>query len=134
VRETKAKHEEALEFGIRESGRECHGSKHLVEGNLIMPKIMKDRLDRLIINSKRYKGLVAFGIQTSGLSIILFAADRPTPYTTRITKIQELAFPSDVSLFGQKVLPLIMLIWQFKQQIIKVQRELLKDNTKNDSS
>jgi hypothetical protein len=27
-----------------------------------------------------------------------------------------------------------MLIWQFKQQIIKVQRELLKDNTKNDSS
>jgi hypothetical protein len=77
---------------------------------------MKDILDKLLIsNQNESKDLSVFGIQTAGLSITLLAADRPTPYITRITKIKDLSISNDISHFTRSILPLIVLVWQFKQ-------------------
>jgi hypothetical protein len=74
---------------------------------------MKDMLDKLVTsNQSESKNLSVFGIQTAGLSITLLAADKPTPYITRITKFIDLSISSDVSHFIRSILPLIALIWQ----------------------
>jgi hypothetical protein len=81
LRESKANHEETYEFGVGESGKEYNDSKHLLEGNLVIPKVLKDMLDQLITNNNnKHKVLATFGIQTSGLTITLLVADRPTRY------------------------------------------------------
>ncbi|KAG2196029.1 hypothetical protein INT47_005365, partial [Mucor saturninus] len=51
-------------------------------------------------------------------------ADKPSKYITRITRLNQLGFPSEVRLFGKQVLPLLVLIWQFKQLILKTQQHI----------
>lgn len=93
---------------------------------------MKDMLDKLLTsNQNESKDLSVFGIQTAGLSIALLAADKPTPYITRITKIKDLSISSDVSHFTRSILPLIVLIWQFKQQILKVKNQVFSNQKRN---
>ncbi|KAI8645492.1 hypothetical protein BD408DRAFT_64706 [Parasitella parasitica] len=50
----------------------------------------------------------------------LLHADRPSMYITRITHLKDHHIASDVASFGSTILPLLVLIWQVKQQIIKV--------------
>ncbi|ORE00755.1 hypothetical protein BCV72DRAFT_339863 [Rhizopus microsporus var. microsporus] len=89
-------------------------------------------LDKLTTsNQNESKGLSVFGVQTAGLSITLLAADRPTPYITRIIKIKDLSISSDESHFTRSILPLIVLIWQFKQQILKVKEQVLSTQKRN---
>jgi hypothetical protein len=43
-------------------------------------------------------------------------------------------FPSDVSLFGKQMLPLLVSIWQLKQQILKVQERILSGQSNAQSN
>ncbi|KAI8087450.1 hypothetical protein BDF21DRAFT_414406 [Thamnidium elegans] len=44
------------------------------------------------------------------------------PYITRIAKIKETSISSDVSLLERSILLLVFLVWQLKQQIMKVKK------------
>lgn len=70
-------------------------------------------------------------VSIAGLSITLLAADRPTPYITRITKIKDLSISSDASHFTGSILPLIVLVWQFKQQILKMKNQVFFNKERN---
>ncbi|KAI7889881.1 uncharacterized protein EV154DRAFT_268247 [Mucor mucedo] len=132
VREEKADHEYADEYGVGETAIHHLNTKTIEEKGIKLPKVMKDMLDKLVTsNQNEYQGLSIFGIQTSGLSITLLAADKPTPYITRISKIKDLSVSSDISHFTRSILPLIVLIWQFKQQILKVKKKVSLNQKRN---
>ncbi|EIE88781.1 hypothetical protein RO3G_13492 [Rhizopus delemar RA 99-880] len=125
VRERKANHEEANEFGAGETGVKSSGTKHIEEGGIKLPKVLKDMLDNLVFNNNgSYESLATFGLRQSGLNITLIITDKPKAYITRITRLKQLSFPSEVRLFGKQVLPLLVLMWQFKQQILKIQQHI----------
>ncbi|CAO3683980.1 unnamed protein product [Rhizopus stolonifer] len=125
IRERKANHEKANEFGAGETGIKSSGTKHIVEGGIKLPKVLKDMLDSLVFNNNgSYEGLATFGLQQSGLGMTLIIADKPKAYITRITRLKQLNFPSEVRLFGKQVLPLLVLMWQFKQLILKIQQHI----------
>ncbi|CAO3662599.1 unnamed protein product [Rhizopus microsporus] len=91
---------------------------------------MKDMLDDLIIyNKDDHTNLTVFGIYYAGLSLTLLAADRPSTYITRITRLKDHHIASNVAFFGSTILPLLVLIWQVKQQIVKVQNHILSNQT-----
>ncbi|RCH79976.1 hypothetical protein CU097_002841, partial [Rhizopus azygosporus] len=132
VREEKPEHEYADEYGVGETAVHNLNTKTIEEKGIKLPKVMKDMLDKLVTsNQNESKDLSVFGIQTAGLSITLLAADKPTPYITRITKIKDLSISSDVSHFTRSILPLIVLIWQFKQQILKVKNQVFSNQKRN---
>lgn len=56
-----------------------------------------------------YQILSVFGIQNSGLSISLVAADKPTLYIPRITKTKDMSVSSDKSRFTTSILSYLML-------------------------
>ncbi|CEG76937.1 hypothetical protein RMATCC62417_11762 [Rhizopus microsporus] len=135
VRERKANHENANEFGASEVGIKYNGTKHIVEGGVKLPKALKDMLDNLILNnSGSYEGLATFELQHSDLNVTLIIVDRPKKYITRIRRLKQMSFPSDVLHFGKQVLPLLVLIWQFKQQILKVQERILSSQSNDQSN
>lgn len=76
--------------------------------------------------------------QHSGLSMIIFAADRPTQYITRIKKVEKLSVSSDETMFKDSVLPLIVTTWMLKQNILKTRQIVAnyrnKKRDKRDSS
>ncbi|CAO3617262.1 unnamed protein product [Mucor fragilis] len=128
-------HEEANEFDVGEVGVKSSGTKHIVEGGIKVPKVLKDMLDNLASNNNdSYEGLTTFGLQQSGLNMTLITADRPKAYITRSTRLKQLSFPSEVRLFGKQVLPLLVLMWQFKQQILKVQRHMQRNQSNTPSN
>ncbi|KAG1460890.1 hypothetical protein G6F56_005843 [Rhizopus delemar] len=132
VREEKPEHEYADEYGVGETAVHNLNTKTIEEKGIKLPKVMKDMLDKLVTsNQNESKDLSVFGIQTAGLSITLLAADKPTPYITRITKIKDLSISSDISHFTRSILPLIILIWQFKQQILKVKNQVFSNQKRN---
>ncbi|KAL9555197.1 hypothetical protein MBANPS3_002470 [Mucor bainieri] len=53
------------------------------------------------------------------------AVDRPSPYITRINHIATKQITSNVSLFGATVLPVVVLVWQIKQQVIIMKSKML---------
>lgn len=124
VREEKADHEYADEYGVGETAINHFNTKTIQKKGVKSPTVMKDMLDKLVTSNQNiYENLSVFGIQNSGLSITLLAADKPTPYITRKTKIKDISVSSDVSHFTTSILPLIILIWQFKQQILTVKKQ-----------
>ncbi|KAI8991880.1 hypothetical protein BDF20DRAFT_846936 [Mycotypha africana] len=138
VREEKADHEYADEYAVGETAVHNLSTKTIEEKGIKLPKVMKDMLDKLVISTQNEtNNLSVFGIQTAGLSITLLAADRPTSYLTRITKVKDLSIASNVSHFTGSILPLIVLVWQLKQQILKVKNQVCsfqKGNYPKDSS
>lgn len=99
---------------------------------------MRDMLDDLIIYNKNdHTSLTVFGIYCAGLSLTLLATDWPSTYITRITRLKDHHIASDVAFFGSTILPLLVLIWQVKQQLIKVKNHILSNqaqlNTSNSS-
>lgn len=130
IRENKVHHEYAYEYCVGETVIQYQSTNTLEEKGLKLPKAMKDMLDNLIIYNKNdHTNLAVFGIQYAGLSLSLLAADRPSTYITRITHIKDYHIASDVSFFGSTILPLLVLIWQVKQQIIKVKNHILSNQT-----
>lgn len=130
VRERKVDHEEVNEFGVGETGIKWNGTKHIIDGGVKLPKALKDMLDNLVFNNNgSYESLGTLGLQQSGLNMSLIIADKPSLYITRITRLKQLAFPSEVRLFGKQVLPLLVLIWQFKQLILKTQQHILSNQS-----
>jgi hypothetical protein len=76
------------------SGIKSSGTKHIIEGGIKLPKVLKDMLDNLVFNNNgSYEGLGTFGLQQSGLNMTLLIADRPNAYITRITRLKQLGFP-----------------------------------------
>lgn len=117
IRESKVQHE----YCVSETAIQYQNTKTLEEKGLKLPKTMKDMLDDLIIYNKNdHTNLPVFGIYYVGLSLALLAADRPSTYITRITHLKDHHIASDVAFFGSAILPLLVLIWQVKQPIIKV--------------
>lgn len=115
VRERKVNHQDTNEFGASETEIKHNGTKHIVEGGVELPKASKNILDKLISNNNgSYEGLTTFGLQHSGLNVTLMTTDKPKKYITRISGLKQMSFPNNVSLFGKQVLPLLVLIWQFK--------------------
>lgn len=50
---------------------------------------MRDMLDKLVTSSNNnHEGFSVFGIQTAGLTISLFTANRPSRYFTRLGQDQ----------------------------------------------
>ncbi|CEG82237.1 hypothetical protein RMATCC62417_16343 [Rhizopus microsporus] len=89
VREEKAKHEYADEYGIGETSVHNRNTKTIKEKGIKISKVMKDMLGKLVTsNQNDAKGLAVFGIQNAGLSITRLAADNPTEYITRITSVK----------------------------------------------
>ncbi|KAG1460370.1 hypothetical protein G6F56_005965 [Rhizopus delemar] len=68
VRERKANHEEANEFGAGETGIKSSGTNHIVEGEIKLPKALKDMIDSLIFNNNGgYEGSCYIWITTAWL-------------------------------------------------------------------
>ncbi|RCH79707.1 hypothetical protein CU098_003892 [Rhizopus stolonifer] len=124
VRDTAPSHEESLEYGEGEMKirYEQNGAKSMTEGSLKLFKTLKDMLDHLILKNNDFRGIKAFGIVHSGLTMQVITADRPHQYITRISRGKELRIPSNVEKFGTEVLPVLVQIWQLKQQILKIYR------------
>lgn len=85
VRERKVNHEEANEFGAGETGIKSNGTKHIIEGGIKLPKVLKDMLDNLVfVNNDNYEGLGTFMLQQFGLNMTLIIADKPSRYITSL--------------------------------------------------
>ncbi|CAO3698653.1 unnamed protein product [Rhizopus stolonifer] len=96
---------------------------------------MKDMLDDLIVYNKNdHTNLTVFGIYYAGLSLTLLVADRPSAYITRITHLKDHHIAIDVAFFGSTILPLLVLIWQVKQQIIKIKNNIASNQTQLNTS
>lgn len=135
IRERKVEHEHAYEYCVGETAIHYHNTKTLEEMGLKMPKTMKDMLDDLIIhNNNDHINLAVFGIYYAGLSTTLFAADRPSAYVTRITRLKDHYISSDVASFGSTILPMLVLTWQVKQHIIKIRGCVLSKQTQPNAS
>ncbi|KAI9473543.1 MAG: hypothetical protein EXX96DRAFT_578412 [Benjaminiella poitrasii] len=68
-------------------------------------------LDNLMLNNNSsYESLPTFGLQHSGLNMTLIIADRPKKCITRISRLRQMSFPSDVLHFGKQVLLLLVFI------------------------
>lgn len=135
IRESKVQYEHAYEYYVGETAIEYQNTKTLEEMRLKLSKIMKGMLDGLIIYSKSdYTNLTVFGVDYAGLSLTLSAADRPSTYITKITRLEDHSIASDVAFFGSTILPLLVLIWQVKQQIIKVKNHILSNQTRLNTS
>jgi hypothetical protein len=135
IRESKVQHEHAYEYGVGETAIQYQTTKTLEEKGLKLPNSMRDMLDDLIIYNKNdHTNIIVFGFYYAGLSLTLLAADRPSTYITRITHLKDHHIASDVAFFGSTILPLLVLIWQVKQRIIKVKNHILSNQTQLNTS
>lgn len=76
VKEEKAEHEYADEYGVGETAVHNLNTKTIEEKGIKLPKVMKDMLDELVTsNQNESKNLSIFVIQTAALSITLLAAE-----------------------------------------------------------
>lgn len=120
VREKKVEHEYIYEYCVGEAAIQHQTTITLEEKMSILPKILKDMLVNLVLyNEDGLINFAVFGIQY-GLLMNLLATDRPSAHITRINHAAKRHVSSGISLFGQIVLPLLMLVWQIKQQIAKI--------------
>lgn len=116
MRESTAKRESQYEYGAEEVGT-IHGDKEtkcLIEGNIKLPKVLKDMLDSQVSKKGLPEGLKAFGVLHCRLSIKTITADRPSKNVTRIIRGKELRIPSNLKNFGPEALPVIVQIWKLK--------------------
>ncbi|RGB23765.1 hypothetical protein C1646_805911 [Rhizophagus diaphanus] len=99
-----------------------NGTKLLHERGIKAPKMMKDMLYSLCEavgnEEKKIRKLQSIGFIHSGLMILLLRLDSPAGYTCRITRTKMLEIPSQITQFGSKVLPVIMLAWKAKVCLI----------------
>ncbi|RGB24452.1 hypothetical protein C1646_747795 [Rhizophagus diaphanus] len=96
-----------------------NGTKLLHERGIKAPKMMKDMFYSLCEavgnEEKKIRKLQSIGFIHSGLMILLLRlVDSPAGYTCRITRTKMLEIPSQITQFGSKVLPVIVLAWKAK--------------------
>ncbi|KAG0929241.1 hypothetical protein G6F57_012745 [Rhizopus arrhizus] len=133
IRESNPKSTCSLEYGASEVAKdlELNGNKVLKEGGEKLPKVLKDMLDLLI---ERKQGdcddLSTVGIVHSGLHLRVILADRPKGYVTRVTSYKELRLSTDITGFGEQVLPVLVQIYKIKTHVKKVYN-LVKEKSKN---
>lgn len=126
IREKKEKHEYVYEYCVGESKPRYESTSTIEERAIKLPNSMKDMLDALIrYNHDVHDDLAVFGVQHTGLTITFLAADRPSPYITRINHVTSKQISSNISLFGATVLPVVVLVWQIKQQVIMMKSKIL---------
>lgn len=116
-------HDEILEFGATETGKDYDGdeaTKRLIEGFIKLPKCLKDMLDNLAMNIQTTADIEVVGFIHSGLQSFLVRADRPTPYVTRLTRVRSVHISSDVSNFGPTVLPSLYSAWLAREIVKRV--------------
>jgi hypothetical protein len=72
LRESNANHDVQCEYGAGEVGTtyEDKQTKHLIEGEVKLPKVLKNMLDAQILTKGCHVGLKVFGILHSGLNDI----------------------------------------------------------------
>jgi hypothetical protein len=68
----------------------------------------------------------------------IFVADSPTRYVTRIQKVKKVYMSSDNTMFKDDVLPLVVITWMLRQNIIKAKQVVAdyrsKKRVKRDNS
>ncbi|KAI9246234.1 hypothetical protein BDA99DRAFT_565568 [Phascolomyces articulosus] len=105
------------EYGCCESGakEDKNGLKALQEGNLKVPRILKDMLRELVTESPtklRQTKVAAF--VTNGLLLSLIVLDSPAGSIVRVSRIGPLSYPDAPDVFSKKIIPILSLIWQVK--------------------
>jgi hypothetical protein len=127
-------HDESLEFGATEAAKDYDGdqaTKKLAEGFIKLPKCLKDMLDNLTMKNQTMNSIETVGFIHSGLQSFLVRADRPTPYTTRVTRARTTHISSDVSNFGSTVLPTLYSAWIAREIVKRVQLLLASSASTN---
>ncbi|GAN09213.1 hypothetical protein MAM1_0250c08735 [Mucor ambiguus] len=130
------------EYGASETGMKFegeNGSKLINEGFLKLPKTLKDMLDFLYLNYPHapIDRLETIGYIHAGLFSQVLRVDRPSPYITRITRLQPATISPHVSLFGASVLSCLHITY-IVGQIVKYVQDICNDvatsSTSQDSS
>ncbi|KAL7324023.1 hypothetical protein PS15p_210597 [Mucor circinelloides] len=113
IRENRPKSSNSLEYGAAE-----------------LPRVLKDMLDMLIQEKQGdASNLCTFGVVHSGLHMQLISVDRPNGYTTRVNEGKPLRIPIDVESFGEKVLPILVQVYQLKQLVRGVYQKVRLSST-----
>ncbi|CAG8713454.1 11809_t:CDS:10 [Funneliformis mosseae] len=128
----------STEYGCSEAGKSFegnNGTKLLHERGIKAPKMMKDMFYSLCEavgnEEKKIRKLQSIGFIHSGLMILLLRLNSPAGYTCRITRTKMLEIPSQITQFGSKVLPVIMLAWKAKM-IVKETIEFIEQKQYSD--
>jgi len=130
----------STEYGCGEAGRVFegeNGTKILREGGLKTPKMLKDQFDNLCTcvesSEEKVRSLETIGFIHAGLSVLLLRLDSPAGYTCRISRTKMLTFPSTISEFGTKALPIILLAWKAKKIVSNVIKTMEQNDDDEDS-
>lgn len=135
-------HDDVLEFGATEAGKDYDGdesTKRLNEGFIKLPKCLKDMLDNLAVKTEFKNDIEVVGYLHSGLQSLLLRADRPTSYITRITRDRSVHISSNISEFGLTVLPSLYSAWLTREIVKRVSLlitspTVIINNNESDSS
>ncbi|CAG8765385.1 8_t:CDS:10, partial [Dentiscutata erythropus] len=110
----------STEYGCSEAGKSFNGdngTKLLYERGIKTPK-MKDMFYSLCVavgmEENKIRKLQSIGFIHAGLMILLLRLDSPAGYTCRVLRTKMLEIPSQITQFGSKALPVIMLAWKAK--------------------
>lgn len=67
--------------------------------------------------------------QFIGLHMKVIIADRPKGYITRISSCKNLQIPTDITSFGEQVLPILVQVYQLKVLVKKVYESVRKSGS-----
>ncbi|KAI8367028.1 hypothetical protein EDC96DRAFT_544064 [Choanephora cucurbitarum] len=114
----------SLEFGASEVDKidKLNGNKMIKERGTKLPKVLKDMLDLLVKENE--------GVVHSGLHMKVIRVDRPKGYITRITDGKALQVPTDITKFGENVLPVLVQVYCLKLLVKDTFESVNKDQQK----
>ncbi|CAO3649733.1 unnamed protein product [Mucor hiemalis] len=81
-------------------------------------------------NEGDYSNLCTVGVVHSGLHMKVIRADRPKGYITRITDGKALQVPTDITKFGENVLPVLVQAYCLKLWVKDTFESVKKGNNK----
>lgn len=109
------------EYGCAEAGRLFdgqNGTKLLQERGLKMPKMLKDIFDQLCVlvdeDEQKIRKLETIGFLHAGLMLRL---DSPAGYICRVSHTASLSIATQMTEFGKRTLPVILLAWKAKATV-----------------
>lgn len=121
------------EYGCSEAGKifeGINGTKIIKEGDLKMPKMLKDMFNDLCetmgMMKNKIRKLETVGFIISGLRISLLRLDSPAGHVCRLSRTRLFEMPTQISEFGVKALPIISLVWKAKA-IVKIVIKLMEE-------
>lgn len=125
-RDSRFMNEVAREYGASETGSKYdseNGTKILNEGYLKVPKTLKDMLDNLCSHypNVSMEQVETVGYVHAGIFCQVLRVDRPSLYTTRVTRLNPSSISSEVSCFGASVLPALYISYIVREIVLSVQ-------------